>query len=147
MTLHDPYKAYAPSSNVEAHLVCGALRDAGIDATVIEDVSNTFESGPGPKPQVWINRSDLERARPVLRECDRVLSERRPVEGDTRQVCRSGLSSFGFWSLLVGEAAAIVVALAYLVVAGGDWAGGLAAIIVAMGIVAAMLTRSRFATR
>ena len=145
MTLHDPYKAYAPSSNVEAHLVCSALRDAGIDATVIEDVSNTGESGP--KPQVWINRSDLKRARPVLRECDRVLSERRPVEGDTRQVCRSGLSSFGFWSLLVGEAAAIVVALAYLVVAGGDWASGLAALIVAMGIVAAMLTRSWFATR
>ena len=82
-----------------------------------------------------------------MRECDRVLSERRPVEGDTRAVYRSGLSSFGFWSLLVGEAAAIVVALAYLVVAGGDLAGGLAAIIVAMGIVAAMLTRSRFATR
>lgn len=145
MTLHDPYKAYAPSSNVEAHLVCGALRDAGIDATVIEDVSNAGEFGP--KPQVWINRSDLERASPVLRECDRVLSERRPVEGDARQLCRSGLSSFGFWSLLVGETAAIVVALAYLVVAGGDWAGGLAAIIVAMGIVAAMLMRSRFATR
>ena len=145
MTLHDPYKAYAPSSNVEAHLVCGALRDAGIDAVAIEDLSNSGEAAP--KPQVWINRSDLERARPVLRECDRVLSERRPVEGDTRQVCRPGLSSFGFWSLLVGEAAAIVVALAYLVVAGGDLAGGLAAIIVAMGIVAAMLTRSRFATR
>ena len=81
-----------------------------------------------------------------MRECDRVLSERRPVEGDTREVSRSGLSSFGFWSLLVGEAAAIVVALAYLMVAGGDWASGLAALIVAMGIVAAMLTRSRFAT-
>ena len=77
MTLHDPYKAYAPSSNVEAHLVVGALRDAGIDAVAIEDVSNSGEFGP--KPQVWINRSDLERARPVLRECDRVLSERRPV--------------------------------------------------------------------
>jgi hypothetical protein len=110
----------------------------------IEDVSNSGEFGP--KPQVWINRSDLERARPVLRECDRVLSERRPVEGDTRAVYRSGLSSFGFWSLLVGEAAAIVVGLAYLMVAGGNWASGLAALVVAMGIVAAMLTRSRFAT-
>ena len=124
--------------------MCGALRDAGIDAVAIEDVSNSGESRP--KPQVWINRSDLERARPVLRECERVLSERRPVEGDTRGVSRSGLSSFGFWSLLVGEAAAIVVALAYLMVAGGDWASGLAGLIVAMGIVAAMLTRSRFAT-
>jgi hypothetical protein len=145
MTLHDPYKAYAPSSNAEAHLVVGALRDAGIDAVAIEDVSNSGEFGP--KPHVWINRSDLERAKPVLRECERVLSERRPVEGDTRAVYRSGLSSFGFWSLLVGEAAAIVVGLAYLMVAGGDWASGLAALIVAMGIVAAMLTRSRFATR
>ena len=144
MTLRDPYKAYAPSSNVGAHLVCSALRDAGIDAVAIEDVSNSGESGP--KPQVWINRSDLERARPVLRECDRVLSERRPIEGDTQGVSRSGLSSFGFWSLLVGEAAAIVVSLAYLMVAGSDWASGLAGLIVAMGIVAAMLTRSRFAT-
>jgi len=124
--------------------VVGALRDAGIDAVAIEDVSNSGEFGP--KPQVWINRSDLERARPVLRECDRVLSERRPVEGDTRAVYQSGLSSFGFWSLLVGEAAAIVVGLAYLMVAGGNWASGLAALVVAMGIVAAMLTRARFAT-
>jgi hypothetical protein len=120
------------------------LRDAGIDAVAIEDVSNSGEFGP--KPQVWINRSDLERARPVLRECDRVLSERRPVEGDTRAMSRSGLSSFGFWSLLVGEAVAIVVGLAYLMVAGGNWASGLAALVVAMGIVAAMLTRARFAT-
>ena len=46
----------------------------------------------------------------------------------------------------MGEAAAIVVGLAYLMVAGGNWASGLAALVVAMGIVAAMLKRARFAT-
>lgn len=71
MELHDPVAAYNAASNVEAHLVCNLLVDAGIEAMVVEDVSQVgvWIGGLVPeihKPQVWIARADVERAGTVL---------------------------------------------------------------------------------
>lgn len=87
--LSDPFAAYNAGSNIEAHLVCGLLREAGIQSVVIEDVSQVGVWLGGHvaeihKPQVWIERADLERARPVLTEYDRRNAERRDAEQNLR---------------------------------------------------------------
>ena len=90
MALRDPFAAYNASSNVEAHIVCGLLQDAGIAAMVIEDVSQVGVWLGGTvaeihKPQVWIERADIERARPVLTDYDRRNAERRAAERGKRE--------------------------------------------------------------
>jgi hypothetical protein len=90
MTLRDPLAAYNAGSNVEAHLVCGLLQDAGIQAVVIEDVSQVGVWLGGTiseihKPQVWIERADINRARPVLTDYERRASERRAAERGERE--------------------------------------------------------------
>jgi hypothetical protein len=85
MALRDPFAAYNAGSNVEAHLVCGLLQDAGIEAVVIEDVSQVGVWLGGTvaeihKPQVWIERADIERARPVLTDYERRNAQRRSAE-------------------------------------------------------------------
>lgn len=88
MALRDPFAAYNASSNIEAHMICGLLIDAGIEALVIEDVSQVGMSIAGPigevhKPQVWIERADIERARPVLTDYDKRGAERRAADRST----------------------------------------------------------------
>ena len=90
MELRDPIAAYNAQSNVEAHMVCNLLVEAGIEATVVEDVSNVgvWLCGLVPeihKPQVWIDRSEIERARPVLEAHQQKVVDRvNPVEtGET----------------------------------------------------------------
>jgi hypothetical protein len=88
MALRDPFAAYNAGSNHEAHMVCGLLIAADIEAVVIEDVSQVGWGWAGPlaelhKPQVWIERADIERARPVLTEYDRLATERRAAQGAT----------------------------------------------------------------
>jgi len=82
MAILDPVAAYIASSDVEAHIVCGVLVDAGIEAVAIEDVSRAgvwmFGTIPAlHRPQVWIDRRDIDQARPVLEEYMRLASERR----------------------------------------------------------------------
>jgi hypothetical protein len=85
MALRDPFAAYNAGSNLEAHLVCGLLLDSGVEAVVIEDVSQVGVWLGGTiaeidKPQVWIERADTERARAVLSEYERRAAERRATE-------------------------------------------------------------------
>jgi hypothetical protein len=85
MALRDPFAAYNAGSNVEAHLVCGLLRDAGVEAVVIEDVSQVGVWLGGTiaeihKPQVWIERADIDRARPVITDYEQRAAERRAAE-------------------------------------------------------------------
>lgn len=85
MNLRDPVAAYLPATNLEAHVVCRLLEDAGIEAAVTEDNSlvGVWMGGTVPglhKPKVWIDRSDVERAAPLLEEYDRRLAERRLAE-------------------------------------------------------------------
>jgi hypothetical protein len=85
MSFKEPFVAYNAGSNIEAHLVCGQLLDAGIDALVIEDVSEAAVGMWGilpviRKPQVWIERTDTERARVVLTDYDERAAKRLAAE-------------------------------------------------------------------
>jgi endogenous inhibitor of DNA gyrase (YacG/DUF329 family) len=91
MAIRDPFVAYNASSNLEAQMVCGLLLDAGIEAQVIEDhsLAGLWVGGTMAeihKPQVWIERADVERARPVLTEYEERAAERRVAARDTSKV-------------------------------------------------------------
>ena len=92
MALRDPFAAYNASSNVEAHMICGLLIDAGIEAVVIEETPQAGAWGwLGPlsemhKPQVWIERADIERAAPVLTDYEKRAAERRKADQGTSGV-------------------------------------------------------------
>lgn len=85
MALRDPVAVYNAANNIEAHLICDLLNDAGIEAHVTEDVSVV---GQGPlgflpevhKPQVWTERVDIERVKPFLEEYERQQLQRREAE-------------------------------------------------------------------
>ncbi len=84
MPLADPVAVYNAENNVEAHFLCGLLIDLGVEAHVTEDVSVVGLAlfGPLPeihKPQVWIDRKDLERAKAVLEGYERRLGDRQGV--------------------------------------------------------------------
>src|SRR6266478_2831477 len=84
MALRDPIAAYNAATNVEAHLVANALHEAGVEAVVIEDVSTVgiWMFGLLPeihKPQVWIERADINQAKPVLDDYERQAADRRQV--------------------------------------------------------------------
>lgn len=81
MSLKDPFAAYNASSNLEAHLVCTLLNESGIEAMVVEDQSlvGLWVGGTVSqihKPQVFIERADIERARPLLSDYDRQNADR-----------------------------------------------------------------------
>lgn len=76
MALRDPIAVYNAGSNNEAFLVCQALEGCGIEAHVTEDLSPVGGSLFGlipeiHKPQVWVERADIDRAKPVLDEFER----------------------------------------------------------------------------
>jgi hypothetical protein len=82
MALHDPVAVYNAANNVEAHLVRNALANSGVDAFVTEDVSQvgTWMFGLIPeihKPQVWVEKTDVERAKPILDDYERRSAELR----------------------------------------------------------------------
>ena len=87
MALRDPFAAYNAANTIEAHLVSNRLNDAGIEAFVIDDVSQAGVEWVGllseiRKPQVWIERTDAERAKPILDEYEQRAAERRKTESD-----------------------------------------------------------------
>lgn len=82
MALRDPIAVYNAASNTEAHLVRQALASADVEAHVTEDVSQVgvWLGGLVPeihKPQVWVERADAERAKPILEAYERTAAERR----------------------------------------------------------------------
>jgi hypothetical protein len=71
MPLQDPVSIYNAANYLKAPFVRDALIAGGAEAFVIEDVSQvgTWVGGLVPeihKPQVWVERADIERAQPVL---------------------------------------------------------------------------------
>ena len=93
MALRDPVAVYNAANNVEANLVKIALLNSGVQAYVTEDVSQVgvWSLGLLPevhKPQVWVDKADLERARPILEEYERRSMDPtrsdsgEPVEGE-----------------------------------------------------------------
>ena len=83
-SFNDPFAAYNAATNLEAHSVCLALQNAGINATVVEDVSvvGLWFGGTLPfhNPQVWIERADAQRAAQVLREYENAEATHRAAE-------------------------------------------------------------------
>jgi hypothetical protein len=85
MPLQEPVAVYNASNNIEAQVICNILNDAGVEAYVTQDVSQvgTWLFGLLPeihKPQVWIDRSEVDRAKPILEEYERQLIERRKAD-------------------------------------------------------------------
>ncbi len=81
MPLRDPISAYNANNNLEAHWVCEVLLQAGIESQVVEDNSQVglWLGGTLPeihKPQVWIERTEADRAAPILADFDRRSSQR-----------------------------------------------------------------------
>ena len=73
MKLTDPIVAYTAGGNLEANLVVEWLTSNGVNAHAVEDNSFGGIYGFGAirhldKPQVFIERSDTERAAELLRE-------------------------------------------------------------------------------
>jgi len=86
VALVDPVKIYAAKSNVQAQLICRLLQQASIDAFAGEDFSPAGVWMGGTLPgvfdaAVWVGRADAERAAQVIREHERVESERSAAEG------------------------------------------------------------------
>jgi hypothetical protein len=91
VALRDPVAAYNAATNTEAQVLRDTLVGAGIEAYVTEDLSvvGTWLGGFIPeihKPQVWIDRADVDRVRPLLQEYERRQAERRsaPLSDDER---------------------------------------------------------------
>lgn len=95
MGLRDPVAVYNAATNVEAQLICNILNDAGVEAFVTEDTSpaGVWMFGTLPeihKPQVWVDRSSLDRAKPLLDDYERRSIEREErEEADSNEVTAS----------------------------------------------------------
>jgi hypothetical protein len=80
MALGDPVAVYCPANNVEANLVKLALINSGVQAFVTEALPEAQGWLLGTltdidRPQVWVDRADIERAKPILAEYERRASE------------------------------------------------------------------------
>lgn len=81
MQLSDPVDAYHAATNLDAHMMCNFLLEAGIDATVVEDLPPQVLGvlsiiSPLYTPRIRVNRDDAPRARAMLEEFERQKSER-----------------------------------------------------------------------
>jgi hypothetical protein len=115
MALKEPFAAYNAANNVEAELIRNALVAAGIEAHLTEHLSvvGGWAFGLLPeihKPQVWIERADVDRAGPVLAEFERRAAELRaapePLENiaeSTKVVCEECGGSLTFPSTQKGS--------------------------------------------
>ena len=84
MALRDPVAVYNALNNAELYLVQSALADSGIEAFVTEDNSQGGASALGlipelHKPQVWVERADVERAWPILEAFEKRQAELQPA--------------------------------------------------------------------
>ncbi len=91
MPLHDPVVAYIPGSNLEAYLVQNALLESGVEAAVIEDVSQmgTWMGGVATqlhKPQVLVERANIDQARAIIADYERRTNERCQHEPNETQI-------------------------------------------------------------
>ena len=68
MALHDPLAVYDAANDVEAQLICNLLNEAGVEAYLTEDDAQV---GQVMKPQVWVDRSAIDRAKPILQDYER----------------------------------------------------------------------------
>jgi len=140
MSMRDPVAVYNAANNMEAAFVRDALVAAGLDAFVIEDVSQVGAwIGGGHiaeihKPQVWVERADVERAKPVLDAFERRAADLRaapdPDQGGPtiEAVCEECGSRSPFPATQRGSVQQCPHCNAYMDVGGeevpGDWEEG-----------------------
>ena len=79
MALREPVAVYNAASNLEAAFVCQLITAAGFEAHTVEDVSQVgvWMFGTLPeihKPQIWVEREDVEKVKPLLEDYDRASS-------------------------------------------------------------------------
>jgi hypothetical protein len=82
MALDDPVAVYNAANNLEAHLIVEILGNAGIEAAAVDDVSQVglWMGGFMPeihKPQVWVDRADVEPTVALLRDYEARAAQRR----------------------------------------------------------------------
>jgi hypothetical protein len=94
MPLQNPVAVYTARTNTEAQLVAHLLGQVGVEAHVTEDLSlaGLWVGGTVAgihRPQVWVDRADLSRAEPVLRDYERRTAESAVAAGgpDVEAVC------------------------------------------------------------
>lgn len=85
MSLREPFAAYNASTNAEAQMIKLMLGEQGIEAYATEDFSAVgyWVGGLIPeihKPQVWIDRADIERAGPLLAAYEQRAAALRTVD-------------------------------------------------------------------
>ena len=81
MAIRDPVAVYNAANNVEANLVRIALINSGVPASVTEPIAGEWMFID--KPQVWVDRADIERAKPILEEYERrALEQGAAAPGD-----------------------------------------------------------------
>jgi hypothetical protein len=91
MPLHNPVAVYNAGNNFEAQLICRFLNDAGIEAYPTEDVSQVGVCMFGlmseiHKPQVWVDRADAERAKPILEDYEDRQIQRQHTDSEIGDV-------------------------------------------------------------
>jgi hypothetical protein len=134
------------TTEVEGQLLANILDERGIPAVVTGGTTSEFRAQAPGAVQVMVKQGSLSAARSALAERAQHRPSPEAVAGEQEfPAYQSRLTAFGIWSLLIGESLAIAGILAYLAM-GGDLVGGLATLVVSVGIVAAILTRRRFAT-
>lgn len=87
MELRDPIAIYNAANNLEAALVCALLNSSGIEAFAVEDTSvvGQWMFGLLPeihKPQVWIERANIEAAKPILEKYELEQAGKRQAKND-----------------------------------------------------------------
>jgi hypothetical protein len=91
VALSDPVAVYNARTNADAHLVCGLLEQNGIEAhvTTDESLAGVWMFGLLPeihKPQVWIDRSAIDEAKPLLMKYEqRQRLQATPAEGSAQR--------------------------------------------------------------
>jgi hypothetical protein len=94
MGIDHPVAVYTAENNVEAQQLCEYFGQYDVEAypTLDDSLAGfwTFGILPGiHKPQVWVDQSNVEAARPLLIEYERELRRRRPTS-DASQTASAG---------------------------------------------------------
>ncbi len=78
MALQEPVAVYDAANDVEAQLICNLLNEAGVEAFATADA----QVGQFPKPQVWVDRSAIDRAKPILQDYEHRHQRQRAAGAD-----------------------------------------------------------------
>lgn len=127
--LDDPVPAYVADGNLESHIVVRWLEANGVPAHAVEDHSGVSLFALGTisqfhKPQVFVNRSDLERAAELLQEFEDQRNLRRKGTSDAAPImseCEECGATSEFPALQNGTTQTCPQCHAYMDVGTSDW--------------------------